>query len=508
MFGGFFAGPKKLPGGLGTLNIPTAKELQASAARLGDTLAGPASRPMTPVGSAGSVQGGGGGAMQYMYSQTAKEQERSQGQLATSAPGASGSGGQFFDFHMPSPPTSHLASPNPGTSANSGNSPSGHGGLISPTPLHATANGQPSRPAVSPGHSQMMQEFAKMRSAYLSSQGKMEAMAKELTDLKKGKIEMEAELETLSQALFEEANKMVADERRRRLEGEEMLKEVREEREVLRETIKVLGGQVEEAKKSPTPPEIKVGGDEEGGESQSKKKTKKEGGEGEDDDDVDDENWKPRDLDKHYEALRKTIHHVADGAGGSPSTTATATASASVNPQGAGAGHLADALRFADTRQFATPGEKSDQEDFTPIMINPVLELSPVLDRHEERNPWAEFDFSNSSDTGVGGASGTGGRFGEGIGMPGGISFDPVDPLERPTSGFDATAAVAANANPNAGLSSVAGLRRESKGLNLVGVDFGEGLVDSGSNRAVETAGEGEVRSQGDPGVMRRSSSA
>lgn len=68
------------------------------------------------------------------------------------------------------------------------------------------------------------------------------AQATQLDTLKQGKREIEAELEGLSQALFEEANKMVADERRRRAELEENLREARDEREALRATIKVLGG--------------------------------------------------------------------------------------------------------------------------------------------------------------------------------------------------------------------------------------------------------------------------
>lgn len=68
------------------------------------------------------------------------------------------------------------------------------------------------------------------------------AQATQLDTLKQGKREIEAELEGLSQALFEEANKMVANERRRRAELEENLREARDEREALRATIKVLGG--------------------------------------------------------------------------------------------------------------------------------------------------------------------------------------------------------------------------------------------------------------------------
>lgn len=113
----------------------------------------------------------------------------------------------------------------------------------------------------------------------------MDAMNKELTELKTGKLEMEAELESLSQALFEEANKMVSEERKKRAEAEDSLKEVKEEREALKETIKVLGGQGEVIPVKEGTPVVR-------------KEAK---------------DFRPRDLDKHYEALRKTIHHVSDG---------------------------------------------------------------------------------------------------------------------------------------------------------------------------------------------------
>jgi hypothetical protein len=135
------------------------------------------------------------------------------------------------------------------------------------------------------------QELSRLRTAHATAQGKIDSMSKELADLKKGKIEMEAELEGLSQALFEEANKMVADERKARAELEENLKEVKEEREALRETIKVLGGQVEVESRSSQEGMV----NEEEGDQVGKLP-----------------GFQPRDLDKHYEALRKSIHHVTD----------------------------------------------------------------------------------------------------------------------------------------------------------------------------------------------------
>jgi membrane protein involved in colicin uptake len=58
--------------------------------------------------------------------------------------------------------------------------------------------------------------------------------------MKKAKAELEAELETLSQALFEEANKMVADERKKRAEKEDEAREAIEEREALRKLVKLM----------------------------------------------------------------------------------------------------------------------------------------------------------------------------------------------------------------------------------------------------------------------------
>ncbi|KIK99388.1 hypothetical protein PAXRUDRAFT_822806 [Paxillus rubicundulus Ve08.2h10] len=57
------------------------------------------------------------------------------------------------------------------------------------------------------------------------------------------KATLEAELESLSQALFEEANKMVATERMKRAETEEELKEVRTEKDALREALRLIEGE-------------------------------------------------------------------------------------------------------------------------------------------------------------------------------------------------------------------------------------------------------------------------
>ncbi|GJE92845.1 hypothetical protein PsYK624_090030 [Phanerochaete sordida] len=61
------------------------------------------------------------------------------------------------------------------------------------------------------------------------------------------KEQLEAELESLSQALFEEANKMVAAERMKLAEAEEELKEARAEKDALRSALKLVEHQRIEA---------------------------------------------------------------------------------------------------------------------------------------------------------------------------------------------------------------------------------------------------------------------
>ncbi|EJU02898.1 hypothetical protein DACRYDRAFT_106982 [Dacryopinax primogenitus] len=58
--------------------------------------------------------------------------------------------------------------------------------------------------------------------------------------LKKEKAGLEQEIESLSQALFEEANKMVSDERKRRAAAEIDLQEMRDEREAMKRTLRMV----------------------------------------------------------------------------------------------------------------------------------------------------------------------------------------------------------------------------------------------------------------------------
>jgi len=61
--------------------------------------------------------------------------------------------------------------------------------------------------------------------------------------ISKEKEALEAEIESLSQALFEEANKMVATERIKRAETEEELKEAKLEKEALRSALRLIEGE-------------------------------------------------------------------------------------------------------------------------------------------------------------------------------------------------------------------------------------------------------------------------
>ncbi|KAL4260991.1 GDP/GTP exchange factor Sec2 N-terminal domain-containing protein [Pleurotus pulmonarius] len=67
------------------------------------------------------------------------------------------------------------------------------------------------------------------------------------------KASLEAEIESLSQALFEEANKMVATERIKRAETEEELREAVLEKEALRSALKLIEGENTHLRSNSTP---------------------------------------------------------------------------------------------------------------------------------------------------------------------------------------------------------------------------------------------------------------
>ncbi|KZO93963.1 hypothetical protein CALVIDRAFT_229633 [Calocera viscosa TUFC12733] len=76
-------------------------------------------------------------------------------------------------------------------------------------------------------------ELERVREMLRKERGEAEA-------LKKEKAGLEQEIESLSQALFEEANKMVSDERKRRAQAELDLQELRDEREAMRRTLRMV----------------------------------------------------------------------------------------------------------------------------------------------------------------------------------------------------------------------------------------------------------------------------
>ncbi|KAJ9101173.1 hypothetical protein QFC21_003391 [Naganishia friedmannii] len=83
-------------------------------------------------------------------------------------------------------------------------------------------------------------EVQKLRATLVATSKSVTTLKTELGAMKTAKAELEAELESLSQALFEEANKMVADERKKRAEKEQEAKEAIEEREALRRVVKLM----------------------------------------------------------------------------------------------------------------------------------------------------------------------------------------------------------------------------------------------------------------------------
>ncbi|KIK05239.1 hypothetical protein K443DRAFT_130516 [Laccaria amethystina LaAM-08-1] len=132
-----------------------------------------------------------------------------------SPPVSANTDNRFFKFRFSSstaPPSRPNSSTRPGTSSSALSSPS-----------------MPSLPSHVKELEELTAELAKERAA-----------KKTITD---EKAALEAELESLSQALFEEANKMVATERIKRAETEEELKELRQEKEALRSALRLIEGE-------------------------------------------------------------------------------------------------------------------------------------------------------------------------------------------------------------------------------------------------------------------------
>ncbi|KAH9484735.1 hypothetical protein JR316_0001635 [Psilocybe cubensis] len=111
--------------------------------------------------------------------------------------------------------------------------PSGSSSLVSSPQIpgvqthHLTS---PSMPSLSSVRSKELEE--------LSAELEKERKAKK--KIAEEKAALEEELESLSQALFEEANKMVATERKMRAETEDELKEVKLEKEALKSALRLI----------------------------------------------------------------------------------------------------------------------------------------------------------------------------------------------------------------------------------------------------------------------------
>ncbi|KAF9241865.1 hypothetical protein BU15DRAFT_87089 [Melanogaster broomeanus] len=108
---------------------------------------------------------------------------------------------------------------------------SGGSPAISPHPSHLTSPSLPS--LVSSSREKELEEL----------QERLERERQAHKTAAAAKAALEAELESLSQALFEEANKMVATERMKRAEAEEELKEVILEKDALRKALQVIEGE-------------------------------------------------------------------------------------------------------------------------------------------------------------------------------------------------------------------------------------------------------------------------
>ncbi|KAL7424737.1 hypothetical protein Q5752_000421 [Cryptotrichosporon argae] len=219
-----------------------------------------------------------------------------------------------------------------------------------------------SSPAAAVGAASESAQVAALRAEVARMAAEQTAAAAELDALKRGKKEIEAELEGLSQALFEEANSMVAEERKRRAEVEDALREAREERNVLRETVKVLGGAGEGAG-------VGAGAGQAAPQDAAEQEAPAHAHAAEVRADDAAGDWKPRDLDKHYEALRKSIQHVAD-APASPTRTGPVAGEKAGGADASAAAGEASAERGvegpeSDEAEGSAPGVKDEQAGVT-----------------------------------------------------------------------------------------------------------------------------------------------
>ncbi|KAK0505426.1 hypothetical protein EDD18DRAFT_338137 [Armillaria luteobubalina] len=134
----------------------------------------------------------------------------------------------FHKFRFTSSNNGSRASSRPGTPT-LGNSPS------SPNPT-LTSPSMPSLPEMASVNASKDKELEELAASLEKERAAHNIVIGE-------KAALEAELESLSQALFEEANKMVATERIKRAETEEELREARQEKEALKSALRVVEGE-------------------------------------------------------------------------------------------------------------------------------------------------------------------------------------------------------------------------------------------------------------------------
>ncbi|GJJ12472.1 hypothetical protein Clacol_006714 [Clathrus columnatus] len=130
---------------------------------------------------------------------------------------------RFFNF----PSLSRSAPPttgNPSQMSSRAESPTGSQPISHPFSHSRPTSPAPSRPT--PREKELAMRLEKEKEA--------------LKSITEAKLALENELETLSQALFEEANKMVATSNRKLAETEDELREVMEEREALRAALHII----------------------------------------------------------------------------------------------------------------------------------------------------------------------------------------------------------------------------------------------------------------------------
>ncbi|KAG7442544.1 uncharacterized protein BT62DRAFT_1010131 [Guyanagaster necrorhizus] len=134
----------------------------------------------------------------------------------------------FYKFRFTSSSSASRASSRPGT-PNLGHGPS------SPNPT-LTSPSMPSLPVMASVNASKDKEMEELMASLEKERVAHKVVVRE-------KAALEAELESLSQALFEEANKMVATERIKLAETEEELREARQEKEALKSALRVVEGE-------------------------------------------------------------------------------------------------------------------------------------------------------------------------------------------------------------------------------------------------------------------------